>query len=244
MIEHKKQIPGRKLETGEEFQFECHTGLTCFNTCCKNKRLNLYPYDILRIRTGLEKSSEEILEKYIELEIEPETGWPALRIKLEETGKCPFVKDKGCSIYDHRPTCCRMYPLTRAFASKENDEFDEIYYITRPENCLGHKEQKRVKIKQWIEDQQLQPYQQANNQIMRLYLHPKRKRPMALSDQEMHAIIMALYNLDVFARFIQQEEFSSTFNISKMIIDQALTSDEKLLKLGQDWLTSIIFGQK
>ena len=242
MIEYKKDLTDKKLDYNENFQFKCHSGLECFNWCCQNKRLNLYPYDMLQLRHGLKMSSEQILEQYIDLEIDPQSGWPLLRIKLKHDGICPFVSKNGCSIYEHRPTCCRMFPLTRAVALKEDNEFEEIFYITRADNCLGYGEQHTLNVKQWIEDQQLSQCHEANNRIMKFYLHPKRKRPMELSDKEMHAIIMALFNLDIFFSFIQQKEFRDLYDILQEQIEQALKSDVDLLNLGQDWLIDQLFG--
>ncbi len=242
MIENSENITDRKLEFNEEFNFQCHSGLKCFNSCCSNKRLNIYPYDMLRLRRGLNLPSEIILQKYMELEIDAQSGWPVLRIKLEEDGSCPFVTDKGCSIYQDRPTCCRMYPLTRAFAPvDENNKFDEFFYIAAPESCFGQNEKRRLTISKWIEDQNLKEYQEANNHIMTFFLHPERIRPMTLKDEEMHAIIMALYNIDVFRRFIQQPEFNSTYNILSLNRDTAVESDENILNFGQEWITALIF---
>ena len=37
--------------------FRCHPGLACFNSCCRNKRLTLLPYDVLRLSRALGRSS-------------------------------------------------------------------------------------------------------------------------------------------------------------------------------------------
>ncbi len=242
MIKNSENITDRKLEHNEEFNFQCHSGLKCFNSCCSKKRLNIYPYDMLRLRRGLNLPSERILQKYMELEIDTPSGWPVLRIKLKDDETCPFVTEKGCSIYQDRPTCCRMYPLTRAFApGDESNEFDEIFYIAAPDSCFGQHEKRRLTISKWIEDQDLKEYQEANNHIMNFFLHPERVRPMSLKDEDMHAIIMALYNIDVFRKFIQQPEFKNTYNISSLNKDTAIESDEILLKLSQEWITALIF---
>ena len=31
---------------------------------------------------------------------------------IKEESKCPFLGDKGCKIYDHRPIDCRIFPFT------------------------------------------------------------------------------------------------------------------------------------
>lgn len=114
MIEEEGGLAGRRLAPGKRLRFACGPGLACFNACCRDKRLPLLPYDLLRLRRGLGLPSDRVLAEHAELETDPVSGWPALRIRLGEGGACPFVSAQGCTIYAHRPTCCRIYPLARA----------------------------------------------------------------------------------------------------------------------------------
>jgi Fe-S-cluster containining protein len=34
-----------------------------------------------------------------------------LSMGRDEGHRCPFVTDKGCSIYEDRPEACRLYPV-------------------------------------------------------------------------------------------------------------------------------------
>lgn len=52
------------------FSFDCHPGVSCFTFCCKNVNLTLYPYDIIRLKSGLRIDSEEFVRKYTFLEKE------------------------------------------------------------------------------------------------------------------------------------------------------------------------------
>ncbi|HET6921894.1 MAG TPA: YkgJ family cysteine cluster protein, partial [Anaeromyxobacteraceae bacterium] len=113
MIEAASDLAGRQLAPGEPFPFRCHPGLACFNSCCRDKRLMLLPYDVLRLARGLRVATGEFLAEHVELETDPGSGWPALRIRLAADGRCPFVGEAGCSVYRDRPTCCRIYPLAR-----------------------------------------------------------------------------------------------------------------------------------
>jgi hypothetical protein len=58
----------------------------------------------------------------------------------------------------------------------------------------------------------------------------------------MHAVIMALYNLDVFRQSVALPDFPARFGLESATIARALASDEALLELGQDWLTAQLFG--
>lgn len=243
MFENEKEFRDRRLGPEEEFNFRCHSRLNCFNSCCRNKRLNLFPYDLLRLRLGLSISSEKVLEKYIEPEVDPQSGWPMLRLRLESDGRCPFVTERGCAIYIHRPACCRIYPLARAIAPGiDNNGLREIFFIHNSGTCMGWDASESQTIEQWNTNQQLTEYHKANNRIMSFFMHPDRSRPMKLSERQFHAVIMALYNLDVFREAVSNPEFGERYNISPELISSAIKSDEVLLDLGQEWLTAQFFN--
>ena len=53
----------RPVQDGR-FQFSCHKDVPCFTECCKDLRLILTPYDIIRIKNRLKISSKKFLDKY------------------------------------------------------------------------------------------------------------------------------------------------------------------------------------
>jgi hypothetical protein len=243
MIETDGELSGRRLAADELLPFRCHPGLACFNSCCRDKRLTLLPYDVLRLSRGLGCRSDEFLAERAELEIEAGSGWPTLRIKLQEDGRCPFVSSAGCGVYAHRPTCCRIYPLARAVSVEGGGEPREFFVAASSnEKCLGFGEAGTLTVEAWARDQGLDPYRAANNRIARLFLHPRRPRPLALPPAQVHAVVLALYNLDVFREFVRQPGLAERFGLGAPVIDRALSSDEALLDLGQDWLTARLFG--
>ncbi|CAO0819603.1 hypothetical protein DFAR_1030005 [Desulfarculales bacterium] len=89
MIQTEEQLAGQRLAPGEIFNFACHPGLACFNTWCANKRLPVLPYDLLRLRRGLGLKSPDALERLLELDLDPVSGWPVLRLKLMEKSAAP-----------------------------------------------------------------------------------------------------------------------------------------------------------
>ncbi len=243
MIETEGELSGRRLNPGEELPFRCHAGLACFNRCCRDKRLSLLPYDVLRLSRGLECRSDEFLDRHAELEIEPGSGWPTLRIRLAADGRCPFVREAGCGVYPHRPTCCRIYPLARAVRLDDRGEPSETYVVAEGSpRCLGFGSPDSVTVEGWVRGQGLDPFRAANDRIARLFLHPGRPRPLALSTAQLHAVIMALYNLDVFRRFVAQPDFGARSGLEGPAVARALASDGALLELGQDWITAQLFG--
>ena len=46
-------LPGIQLKPGDSFAFRCHPDIACFNRCCRNLNLFLYPYDVIRLKGAL-----------------------------------------------------------------------------------------------------------------------------------------------------------------------------------------------
>ncbi|RJX36088.1 MAG: YkgJ family cysteine cluster protein [Desulfarculus sp.] len=243
MIEADQGLTGRRLAPGERFQFACGPDLACFNACCRDKRLPLLPYDLLRLRRALNLPSAQILEQFAELETDPISGWPALRIRLSEDGACPFVSPAGCRVYAHRPACCRVYPLARAVRpGAAGGPPQEVFLLQDAPGCLGWSEPRELSVERWIQDQGLAEYQAANNYALRLFMHPRRTGKVALNQAQTHAFISALYNLEVFRQAAAQEGFASRWGLAPERLAQARGSEEELLRLGVDWLAGVLFG--
>ena len=240
MIE--KDLKGVKIVPGEAFRFACKSGLSCFNTCCRNKRLPLYPYDVLRLRRALGLPSHEVLDRFAELEFDPVSGWPALRLRLDGEGRCPFVGDKGCSVYGHRPSACRIYPLTRAVKPGSGGSGQEVVHLRQEApGCLGWKEDREQTLASWENEQGLAEYHQANDRLVQLLLHPGRTGRLKLNQAQTHAVIAALYNLDIFRKNIVQNGFGEKFGFPAAEIENASVDDGALLALGERWLCNMLF---
>ncbi len=243
MIEAEGELTGRRLRRGEPLPFRCHAGLACFNSCCRDKRLTLLPYDVLRLSRGLGRASSELLAEHAELEIEAGSGWPTLRLRLAADGRCPFVGEAGCGVYRHRPTCCRIYPLARAVGLGSGGEPTEIFVVEETSaRCLGFGAPAAPTIETWAREQGLDESRAANDRVAKLFLHPRRPRPLSLSTAEVHAVVLALYNLDVFRDFVSRPGFAARYGFESALVARALASDEALLELGQDWLAARLFG--
>jgi len=242
MFEKRENISQRRLELKDKFPFLCHPGLACFNSCCRDKRLYLYPYDLLRLRRALNLTSDQLLEEYVAYEVDPESGWPLFLLKLDDEGCCRFVTEKGCSIYEHRPSCCRNYPLARALTPVSGGEIREIIYVIDPNYCNGWDQDIESTLEQWLKEQQVEEYRKFNNRLSRFFMHPARPSTIKLTEEQLRAIIVALYNLDVFREIVRDHQFGKHFNFTDERIREALEKDEALLELGQDWLTMQFFG--
>ncbi len=236
------ELGGRRLGRDEPMPFRCHPDLPCFNSCCRDKRLTLLPYDVLRLSRGLGCTSSELLERWAELEIEPGSGWPTLRIRLAADGRCPFVRDEGCGVYRDRPTCCRTYPLARAVRLGDGGEPAETFVVDA--SCPGFGAPVAGTVGAWTHGQGLDPYHAANDRAARLFLHPRRPRPLSLSPAGVHLVVMALYNADVFREHVARPGFAERSGLPPESVARALASGEALLELGQDWLARRLFGDR
>jgi Fe-S-cluster containining protein len=243
VIETEGELPGRRLCPDEVLRFRCHPGLACFNSCCRDKRLTLLPYDVLRLRRALGCTSAGFLAEHGVLEIEAASGWPTLRLGLAEDGRCPFVGVDGCGVYRDRPTCCRIYPLARAVGLDGAGEPTEAFVVAETgARCQGFGAPEGQAVAAWARGQGLDEYRAANDRVARLFLHPRRPRPLALPAADVHAVVMALYNLDVFRAFAARPGFAERSGMPGATVARALSSDEALLELGQDWLAARLFG--
>jgi Fe-S-cluster containining protein len=112
--EEINQLPGIPLKNTDTFNFRCHSGLTCFNQCCRNLNLFLYPYDVLRLRKHLDMDSDRFLEAHVDVVLLREGNhFPdvLLRMADNESKTCPFLSDAGCTVYPDRPDTCRTFPV-------------------------------------------------------------------------------------------------------------------------------------
>ena len=94
-----------------------------------------------------------LLERHVELEIDPDSGWPVLRVRLRDDGRCPFVETTGCGVYEHRPTCCRTYPLIRAVREGGRaSAIEEVFLREATTSCLGWAEPRSLTVSEWVEE--------------------------------------------------------------------------------------------
>jgi Fe-S-cluster containining protein len=107
-------------------QFECSKcGLCCGDTEQKTRRILL-----------LESEAEEISRKTSqppEVFCEEISGKEPYVYEMKKTmGKCVFLKDNQCTIYEMRPLICRFYPFELKFSSDQNR-----YIFTATLECIG-----------------------------------------------------------------------------------------------------------
>jgi Fe-S-cluster containining protein len=241
MLETLEQIGGRALGPDEVFRFECGPDVACFGACCRNKRLPLGPYDILRLRRALNLSSTQVLERYADLGMDAPSGFPALTLRLEPDGRCPFIGPDGCGVYEHRPAACRLYPLARAVKPQGPGRPPEVIHIRQETpGCQGWDRGSGHTASSYTLDQGLALYHRSDDWLLPLYFHPRRHRGTKLEPAQIHGVVAALYNLDAFRESLNEPALKKRFGALR--IRDARESDDALLLLGRDFLLDTLFG--
>jgi len=233
--DNKKPI---RMGPEEAFKFKCAPGVPCFTNCCQDVTIVLTPYDVLRMKNGLEITSEEFIDKYTVV-IHKEKGLiPMVVIKMDdETKKCPFVSEKGCAIYNDRPWPCRMYPLDM------NDD-GTFGILAKKSLCKGFEEDQQLVIAEWLLEQELPVYDEMNALFTEVTA-PLRAEELDIDNPQIFQMtFMALYNLDKFKDFVFNSSFLDRFEVDELTLEKIKRRDIELLKFSFDWIKFGVFGQK
>jgi Fe-S-cluster containining protein len=249
-----------QIAPGESFRFACHPDVPCFNACCSDLTMPLTPYDVLRLCRGLGMGSEQFLEEFVQVGCSEDTGFPLLRLRMEEgPGRpCPFVAEKGCGVYADRSSACRGYPLGRATRRAEGRtpdaggaDLEERYFLVREEHCRGFAQSRQWTVESWLADQGLEPYNRMNDRYMRLLVRCKDAPGAApLSGRHATMALLCLYQQDRFLEFLRSMRVLSRVRITgdyggaggEEAAQRILDDEETRLLFAFDWLELVIFG--
>jgi uncharacterized protein len=247
MTSHEKTNMFKPFSDKDPFQFECHAGVSCFTECCAGLRLLLTPYDILRIKNRLNISSDQFLEQYTETLFDHHARFPMVKLSMrkDEGHRCPFVTDKGCSIYEDRPESCRLYPIGRASALVNREaETREKYFIVGEAHCRGFKEKRRWSLQKWLNHEGVKEYKAMNDRWLSIVTSSKSLGPKAHITRKHQMFFMASYNLDKFREFLFQSKFFDHFEVNEELKGRMEADDVSLMGFGFDWLKFSLFGEK
>ncbi len=230
------------------FTFSCHPGVSCFTICCRKVDLVLYPYDVLRLKRALGINSEEFMRKFSRVVNGDNPYFPTVMLSLTEDGKgdCPFLTTEGCSVYEHRPTDCRTYPLERALDRTPGRRGpNEFYFLTHHDYCKGHDENIETTARAYVRSQHLDQYNTYNElwtEIDTLF----RTNPWAgegAGGAGQQLAFMICYNIDGFRSFALERNILASFKLSKQVRRDIALHDEELMKFGFEWLKFLFTGK-
>lgn len=236
--------PEERLGLDDRFNFACDRSLACFNSCCRGKRLPLTPYDVLRLKQGLGLHSDEFLARYALYVRDPATGFPHIVLKMgeDEQRRCPFVGREGCTVYEDRPTACRLYPLGRASTrARGGGAVDALFFLLDTPRCLGRERPESWTVREWCGNQGLSPYFEMNDRMLDLVFHPAGEGAPPLGPGQLQKVMVALYNVDVFREFVRTPAFQDRFGAELQAMARAIRQDDALLDLGFEFLNRTLF---
>lgn len=164
---------GKKQTLGmnDKFKFQCNG---C-GKCCFNNDVMVNVYDLIRLRHGLKKSTQEIFqENYINFYIGPSSGLPVISLNFKKiddksniTG-CPFLAPildnkqelKGwlCQVHNDRPIICKLFPCGRFQRIDIKTKTIEENFILQDsekdrEFCPGFNSQKEQTLNEFLTSQ-------------------------------------------------------------------------------------------
>lgn len=153
-IDLKDISDGRLYGINDMVKTDCNGCQGC-SSCCHGmgSSIILDPLDIHRISAGLQKSFDELMNGYIELNVVDGIILPNLTMAGDEEA-CSFLDSNGrCSIHSIRPGICRIFPLGRFYENHSFQYFLQVHECPKPNKS-------KVKIRKWIDTEYPKQYEQ------------------------------------------------------------------------------------
>lgn len=122
--------------------------------CCRGMGTSIIldPLDVHTLCVCQDRSFYELMDKAIELNVVDGVILPNLKM-TDKDEACFFLDENGrCSIHDHRPGICRLFPLGRFY---ENNSFR---YFLQIHEC-PKKDRTKVKVRKWIDIPDITSYE-------------------------------------------------------------------------------------
>ncbi len=229
----------RFMTWDDTFSFRCHTGIDCFNSCCRDVTIFLNPLDVVRLRKALGITSTDFIEKYTHRVISQENGMPAVILKMspDESKECPFVNEQGCSVYGSRPYSCRLYPL-------DTEQGVEYRFIVDSDRCHGLRESEEWTVERWRREQGLHDYDDLDHNLKDVMRATEVWEDKIADPRMQDMILMALYDVDRFREFVFNSSFLKKFAVDEDILERIRDDDVSLLYFAGQWLRFVLFGEK
>ena len=243
----KSPVQPEQLTDASVIQFRCHPEVACFNKCCQQIDIILTPYDLLRLKRRLDLTSQQLLAAYtVPFEMDSD-GMPGVKLRTEDDSpRCLFLTDKGCGIYEDRPTACRYYPVGLLSLRKTGSAVDEqSYALIGEEHCLGHQEPREISIADYRKEQQVEEYDRHARGWRQLILKKKSTGPKVgeHTKRSLQLFFLASYNLDGFRSFVLSDGFRAAHDLDDATWASLREDDEALLEFGYRLLRQVLFGE-
>ena len=242
-----ENLPGRRLEKNDRFQFRCHDGLSCFNKCCRNLNLFLYPYDVIRLKNNLNISSGDFIDRYTDVVLRPGNHFPDVLLRMADNAEqtCPYLSEQGCTVYPDRPDTCRTFPVEQGVILKEAGKPEPVYFFRPPDFCEGQHETTSFTIDTWASDQDAVTYNTMTvlwSDVKSLFMNNP-WGPEGPSGSRAKMAFMALYNVDSFREFVFGSSFLKRYKVKPEIQQKIKRNDAEMMKFGFAFVKVAFFGR-
>lgn len=241
-------LPGRRLEAGESFDFACRPDLACFNRCCRNLNLFLYPYDVLRLKRRLGINAERFLDAHTDLVLRPGHRFPDVLLRMADAPErpCPFVAAEGCTVYPDRPFTCRSFPLEKGLLREPGKTRPQpVFFFNPPPFCLGPRQPRPTTARDWFAEADTGRYDRFTVRWAAIQERFGERNPWGVEGprgRRAKMVFMASYNLDAFRRFVFESSFLERFKVPRERLRRMERDEEALLELGLEWIDWVLWG--
>lgn len=246
-IPYASPVAPSELGSDDEFQFDCHPGISCFNACCKNIDITILPYDILRLKNRLGISSSQWVNSYTVPFPMDQHQLPGLKLATQEGSKaCVFLNKDGCQVYEDRPTACRYYALGSMGIRREGKAYvEDVYFKVREDHCRGHDEPKKQTVGEYRKSQGVEKYDEMNRDWRDIILKKRSSGPTvgAPSERSLQLFDMCSYDIDSFENFVKSDGFKKLFTLDEQTRNEIENDQEALLLFAARFLKQVLFGE-
>jgi len=238
---------GRPPLGDTRFRFLCDASVECFNRCCHDPDLELYPYDVVRLSARLGLSSREFLEKHTYHSNRSNPYFPSVMLRMTPApGRpCPFLTPGGCSVYEDRPDACRMFPLERGVSVQPFRPAGrrEVYYLQKVPYCRGHGRDAEWNAAEWVEAQGLSEYNRMGDLWAELSLLFRRNPwgPAGYESPVFRMAYTALFDVDNFRDFVFGSSFLRRYRVREDWLERIRHGNAELLEFAFEWLKYMMF---
>jgi Fe-S-cluster containining protein len=205
---------------------------------------------VLRLRRRLGMTSDRFLETHVDLVLREGHHFPEVLLRMADNAEktCPFLSDRGCSVYPDRPDTCRTFPVEmgRMFDADANT-YRTVWFFRPPDFCLGQHETTLWTPRSWAEDQEAETH----NRMTALWAEIRglfRSDPWGAegpNGPRAKMAFMATYNIDRFSEFVLKSSFLKRYRIERACLKKIRSGDEvEMMLLGFDWVRLFVWGQK
>jgi len=243
------QVEGQLLKQADRFSFCCQPGLSCFNQCCRNLNLFLYPFDVIQLKHELGLSSDLFLDAYVDVVMRADNFFPDVLLKMTNKGMrpCVFSTASGCRVYQKRPYTCRTFPVEYGMQYDASGGKSELVGFFRPPGfCQGPQAQETWTLTSWSADQGADIYQRMAEDwsaVKGLFKNDPWGREGPQGNRAKMAF-MASYNMDAFRAFVFGSSLLKRFKVKTALLKKIEKDDVALMRFGFDWIKLTVWGIK